>query len=155
MIDFPATQKAERVAMKDTLQSGLTASRRFTVDRERTIDFLGDASDEGAMVYATPWLIRDIEQTCRDFLLDHLEEGEDSLGTAVDLKHLAPTLLGMWAEISVEVSDLKGRAVSFTVTARDPVDEVVASGTHNRFVIDVAKTLEDLGRKADAFEQMS
>ena len=141
--------------MKDTLQAGLTASRRFTIDRERTIDFLGDASDESAMVYATPSLIRDIEQTCRDFLLDHLDEGEDTLGTAVEIKHLAPTLLGMWTEITIEISDVNGRAVAFTVTARDPIDEVVASGVHKRFVIDVAKTLEGLGRKADAFEQMS
>jgi len=125
------------------------------VDEPRTIDFLTAQSGVGARVYATPALIRDIEQTCRDFLLNHLDDGEDSLGTEVNIKHLAPTLLGMWADVTAEITEIDGRAVSFTVTVRDPIDEVVATGTHDRFVIDVAKTLERLQHKAEAFAQAS
>ncbi len=141
--------------MKDTLKTGLKTVRSFTIDRGRTIDFLGNAADTSAMVYATPALIQDIEQTCRDFLLEHLEDGEDTLGTEVNIKHLAPTLLGMSVEVSAEISEFKGRAVSLTITARDPVDDVVASGTHERFVIDIGKTLDRLKQKADAFAQTS
>lgn len=141
--------------MKDTLRTGMKTVRSFTVDRNRTIDFLGDATDNSAMVYATPALIQDIEQACRDFLLEHLEDGEDTLGTEVNIKHLAPTLLGMSAEVSAEISELNGRAVSLAVTVKDPVDDVVASGTHERFVIDVRKTLDRLRQKADAFEKIS
>lgn len=139
--------------MKNTLTAGLKTTRKFTVDQERTIDFLGTAADESAMVYATPALIQDIEETCRELLLEHLDTGEDSLGTEVNIKHLAPTLLGMWAEISAEITELKGRAVSFSITVRDPVDDAVASGTHQRFVIDVPSTLERLRKKADTFGQ--
>jgi predicted thioesterase len=141
----------ERFTVKDTLSSGLKTTRRFVVDEQRTIDFLTPDGGGGARVYATPDLIRDIEQTCRDFLLEHLDEGEDSLGTEVNIKHLAPTLLGMWAEIDVELTSAEGRALCFRVNVRDPIDDSVASGTHNRFVIDIAKTVQRLRRKQEAF----
>lgn len=141
--------------MKNTLAAGLRTDRKITVDRARIIDFLGSAADESAMVYATPALVQDIEETCRNLLLEHLDAGEDSLGTEVNIKHLAPTLLGMWAEISAEISELKGRAVTFRITVRDPVDETVASGTHHRFVIDVRSTLERLRKKADTVGQVA
>ena len=138
--------------MKDSLKTGLATKQAVIVTRDRTIDFLGTANDTSAMAYATPALIQDIEQTCRDFLLEHLEAGTDSLGTEVNIKHLAPTLLGMSAEISAEISDLDGRAVNFIITVSDPVDGVVASGTHRRFIIDVETTLERLRQKARAVE---
>jgi len=71
--------------MKTTLVPGLTTTREFAVDRERTIDFMG----EEARVYATPMLVRDIEVTCRELLLAHLDPGEDSVGTRVEIDHLA------------------------------------------------------------------
>ncbi len=63
--------------MKDTLKPGLTATRRITIDKPRTIDFLG----ENLRVYATPELVRDFEIACREFLLAHCDPGEDSVGT--------------------------------------------------------------------------
>ncbi len=66
--------------MKSSLASGLTTTRRITVDRSRTIGFMG----EGGRVYATPELVRDVEVTCRNLLLEHLDEGEDSVGTRVE-----------------------------------------------------------------------
>lgn len=129
--------------MKPSLAAGVSATRRITVDEARTIGFMGK---EGR-VYATPELVRDVEVTCRDLLLQHLDSGEDSVGTRVEIDHLAPTLLGMWAEITATVTEVKGRLVTFDVTARDPVDQI-AKGRHIRFVSDVAKTKERLAAKA-------
>ncbi|MEW5862504.1 MAG: LysR family transcriptional regulator [Pseudomonadota bacterium] len=129
--------------MKPTLAAGLTATRRFTVDRERTIGFMGEA----ARVYATPMLVRDVEVTCRELLLEHLDPGEDSVGTRIELDHLAPTLLGMTAEIAVTVAEVKGRAVVFDVSATDGVD-AIARGRHSRFVVDVKQTEQRLAAKA-------
>jgi predicted thioesterase len=129
--------------MKPTLAAGLTATRRFTVDRERTIGFMGEA----ARVYATPMLVRDVEVTCRELLLEHLDPGEDSVGTRIELDHLAPTLLGMTAEIAVTVAEVKGRAVVFDVSATDGVDPI-ARGRHSRFVVDVKQTEQRLAAKA-------
>jgi predicted thioesterase len=129
--------------MKDSLQQGLKTTRRIEIDRARTIDFMG----EEGRVYATPALVQDIEVTCRDLLLDHLDPGEDSVGTRVELDHLAATLEGMWVEITATIAALDGRAASFEVTARDAVDDV-ARGRHNRFVVDVEKTKARLAAKA-------
>lgn len=133
--------------MKDSLVSGISKTARVTVDKPRTIDFMG----EDCRVYATPELVRDIEMTCRDLILEHCDEGEDSVGTRVAIDHLAPTVLGMWAEITVSVSEVKGRAVSFEINGRDAADDIVR-GTHNRFVVDVAKTAERLKAKASKAE---
>jgi fluoroacetyl-CoA thioesterase len=132
-----------RNAMKASLKPGLTGVRRIAIDRERTIAFMG----EEARVYATPRLIGDIEMTCRNLILEHADPGEDSVGVEVAITHLAPTLPGMTAEISVEVTAVEKRRVSFAVAVRDELEEV-SRGTHVRFVVDVAKTVERLKAKA-------
>ena len=129
--------------MKDTLRPGATKTRRLTVDRERTIGFMGD---EGR-VYATPSLIRDIERTCREFLLDHADAGEESVGMEIALRHLAPTLIDMEVEIAVTVAAVEGRKVMFEIAAKDEI-EPIATSTHTRFVVDVAKRHERLKAKA-------
>jgi len=129
--------------MKPSLEPGVSSTRRITVDRERTIGFMG----EEARVYATPRLVGDIEYTCRDLMLAHLDPGEDSVGVEIALKHLAPSLTGMTVEIGVSVTAVAGRKVSFEVVARDELDEI-SRGTHVRFVVEVAKTIERLQAKA-------
>lgn len=129
--------------MKSTLEAGLSTAREIAVDRDRTIDFMG----ERARVYATPMLVRDIEVTCRDFLLGHLDPGEDSVGTRVEIDHLAPTLAGQRVRIEARVAEVKGRAVTFDVSAHDGV-ETICRGRHARFVVDVKKTEERLAAKA-------
>ena len=129
--------------MKPTLQPGLRHTARFEVSRDRTIDFMG----EKARVYATPDLVRDVEVACRELLLPHLDSGEDSVGTRVELDHLAATLMGMAVELDIELVEVKGRAVSFKVEGRDSV-EPICRATHNRFIVDVASTEKRLAGKA-------
>jgi fluoroacetyl-CoA thioesterase len=129
--------------MKASLQPGLSRVNRITIDRDRTIGFMG----EEGRVYATPRLIGDIEYTCRDLILAHADAGEDSVGVEVAIKHLAPTLLGMTVEIMVRVTAVEGRKVTFEVVAKDELDET-SRGTHTRFVVDVAKTIQRLQAKA-------
>jgi predicted thioesterase len=129
--------------MKPTLQPGLTAEASFEVGRDRTIDFMG----ETARVYATPMLVRDIEMTCRNLLLEHVDPGEDSVGTRVEIDHIAATLLGMTVTLRVRVAEVNGRAVVFEVEGRDPVEPIVR-GRHSRFVVDIAKTGQRLAAKA-------
>jgi predicted thioesterase len=129
--------------MKASLTPGVTATAKFVVDRERTIDFMG----EKARVYATPMLVRDIEIASRELLLAHLDPGEDSVGTRIELDHLAATLLGMPVELTVSIMEIKGRAVTLEVSGRDSVD-LVCRGKHQRFIVDVAKTEARLAAKA-------
>ena len=128
--------------MKNTLQTGIAAHRIFPIDGDRTIDFMGD----DARVYATPMLVRDIEVTCRDLLLEHLEPGEDSVGTRVEIDHLAATLLGMKVTINATLAELKGRAAVFDVTATDGVD-MICRGRHTRFIANVEQVKQRLQQK--------
>ncbi len=129
--------------MKPTLQAGLKHTSSFEVSRDRTIDFMG----EKARVYATPMLVRDVEIACRELLLKHLDAGEDSVGTRIELDHLAATLQGMAVELEVELTELKGRAVTFSVQGKDSV-EPICRATHQRFIVDVATTEKRLAGKA-------
>jgi predicted thioesterase len=129
--------------MKETLRPGTTKTRRLAVDKDRTIGFMG----EEGRVYGTPYLVGDIERTCRELLLDHADAGEDSVGMEVSLRHLAPTLLGMEVEITAKVVGVDGRKVMFEIAAKDEL-EPIATSTHTRFVVDVAKTHERLKAKA-------
>jgi fluoroacetyl-CoA thioesterase len=129
--------------MKSSLAAGLSIVREVTVDRERTIGFMGEA----ARVYATPMMVRDIEMTCRELLLPHLDPGEDSVGTRVEIDHLAATLLGMTVRIEAKIAEVKGRAVQFEVSAHDGIDEC-ARCKHARFVVDLKKSEERLAAKA-------
>jgi fluoroacetyl-CoA thioesterase len=129
--------------MKATLRSGMSRVNRIVVDPDRTIGFMG----EEGRVYGTPYLVRDIEHTCRDLLLQHADPGEDSVGMEIAVRHVAPTLLGMSVEIAATVTAVDGRKISFEIAAKDEV-EPIASGTHTRFVVDVKKTHERLKAKA-------
>jgi fluoroacetyl-CoA thioesterase len=129
--------------VKPSLKAGMSGIRRIAIDKAKTISFMG----EEGRVYATPYLIGDIEMTCRNLILEHADDGEDSVGIEVAVKHLAPALPGSNVEITATVTAVEGRKVTFAVTARDEID-TVSSGTYARFVVDKAKTIERLKAKA-------
>jgi fluoroacetyl-CoA thioesterase len=78
---------------------------------------------------------------------------EDSVGTEVAVRHLAPTLPGSTVEITVTVTAIEGRKVMFAVTAKDEID-TISSGSHGRFVVDKPKTFERLKAKAAKLRSM-
>ncbi len=121
---------------------GLTKTARITIDAARTIDFMGDE----ARIYATPELVRDIENTCRDLVLEYIDDGQDSVGTRVDVEHIAATPIGAWIEITATITAVEGRALAFEITARDALEQV-CRGKHSRFVVDLEKTAERLRSK--------
>jgi len=129
--------------MKSGLQAGASATRRITVDRPRSVDFLG----EDLRVYATPELIRDFEVTCRDFLLGFCDPGEDSVGTGVSVSHSGATLLGMNVDITITVKAVEGRKVTFDLLARDGGEEI-SHGEHGRFLVEVEKLRARVAAKA-------
>ena len=128
--------------MKDSLAVGITITQKITIDRDRTIGFMGD---EGR-VYSTPSMVRDIEYTCHELLNEHLDDGENSVGTHVSVDHIGATVEGDEVEVSVTITAVEGRAVSFEATVKDSLEEV-GQGVHNRFVVDVQKTYERLTEK--------
>jgi fluoroacetyl-CoA thioesterase len=128
--------------MKSSLAPGLSTRKELTVDEARCIGFMGK---EG-MVYATPRMVSDVEYTCRDFLLQHLDPGEDSVGAHVSIDHLAATPMGLKVTIEAKITELDRRKVSFEFSVHDPVEQV-GRGKHVRFVVETAKTRERLAAK--------
>ena len=86
-------------------------------------------------VFATGFMVGFIEWACLELLKPYLDEGEGSLGVHIDVDHRAATPPGMEVTADVEVTEVDDRKVSFSVTARDEV-EIIAEGTHQRFVVD-------------------
>ena len=128
--------------MKSTLQKDLSFQKSIVVDEARCIGFMGK---EG-MVYATPRMVSDVEYACRDFLLQHLDPGEDSVGAHVSIDHLAATPLGLTVEISAKVVEVDRRKVTFEFAVHDPVEQC-GRGKHVRFVVETAKSRERLAAK--------
>jgi len=128
--------------VKSSLAPGLAFSRRVLVDEERCISFMGREN----MVYATPRMVSDVEYACRDYLLAHLDEGEDSVGAHVSIDHLGATPPGTEVTIEARITAVDKRRVTFEYSVRDPLEEV-GRGTHIRFVVDTAKSRERIAAK--------
>lgn len=128
--------------MKDGLAVGLAATRRFEIDRARTIDFMG----EDLRVYATPMMLRDIEVACMELIGEHLDDGEETVGARVELDHLGAALLGSRVDVLAEIVEIDRRRVVLDVEVRDPV-ELVGKARHTRFVIDRPRQGERLAAK--------
>lgn len=124
--------------MRPTLRVGLASRLEYRVPLERTVPHLLPESSEFAAlpdVLATGFLVGIVEWTCMKAMAAHLEDGEQSLGVHIDISHEAPTLPGDTLTVSVELTEVDGRRLTFTVTAADDV-AVVCRGIHQRAVID-------------------
>jgi len=123
---------------------GTLGERRLLVTGEVSIDFLGSDS---ARVLGTPWMIAYMEWTARDAIKPLLDEGWDSVGTVVNIKHLGATPIGMSVRFEAEVLKVDGNRVMFRVDAWDEVEKI-GEGTHERFVIHIGKFATRLAAKA-------
>jgi fluoroacetyl-CoA thioesterase len=97
-------------------------------------------------VLSTPRLISLIEQTAYKAIIPFLAVGESSVGSIVNIRHLAATPVGMAVRFRVEVIKVDGRRVNFKVEAWDTVDKI-AEGEHERFVIDSTRFNDRLEKK--------
>ena len=132
--------------MKPSLAPDLKSVRRFDVTVDQTIDFMG----EDLRVFATTFMLARIEQTCRDLVFSHLDEGEDSVGARVEIDHLGPTLAGMWIEVNARVLSLDGQRVELAADICDALGQV-GRARHTRFVIDKNRQRERISaRRAKA-----
>jgi predicted thioesterase len=122
---------------------GTTGEQPLLVTPEWTIDFLGD---DDARVLSTPHLILWLEVTARNAVKPYLGEGYESIGTKVNIQHLAATPLGMSVRFTARVTAVEGSRVSFELTARDE-KEVIAEGTHERFIVYVPRFAAKLAAK--------
>jgi fluoroacetyl-CoA thioesterase len=128
--------------MKDTLQTGIEHEFTYKITESKTVPALYPESDELQLmpeVFATGYMVGLIEWTCIQALMPHLDWPEEqTVGTRLDLSHLAPTPPGLEVTAKVRLVEVDGRRLVFDVEAHDGIDPI-AHGKHERFVINKRK----------------
>ncbi len=125
---------------------GAVREEKQEVTADIAIDFLGL---KGARVLSTPNLILALERTSRNLVLPMLEPGHDTVGTHVNVYHLAATPMGMTATFRAEVMSVDDRRVNFKVEAFD-AQQKIAEGTHQRAIVNVARFAAKMQEKLQA-----
>jgi fluoroacetyl-CoA thioesterase len=125
------------------LAVGLKYARSVKVTDDMTPAHL---RSEPIRVLSTPDMIRLIEQTAIEAVAPCLAPGQATVGTRVDIAHLAATPVGMTVTISVELVEVDRRRLGFRVEVRDELDEA-GKGTHERFIVDAAQRMPRLQEK--------
>ncbi len=121
--------------MKEKPEIGAYAEISINVTAKEVITFSGGGAPP---VYSTPSMIDLMELTSHKVLEPYLEEGENSVGTQVEVKHLAATPIGMKVTVNSKLTGIDGRKCVFQVEAFDE-KEKIGEGTHERFIIDVER----------------
>ncbi len=89
-------------------------------------------------VYATPAMIALVEQTCMECVLPYMDEGFGTVGTRVDMTHVASTPLGMRVKCTCELDGVEGRKLTFKVRVEDERG-LIGEGVHERFIVNNAR----------------
>ncbi|HIG40995.1 MAG: thioesterase family protein [bacterium] len=114
---------------------GLSATINQTVTDSMLANSVGSGS---VSVFATPELILLLEKTAVAALDGKLDSGQTTVGSALDVTHLAATPAGMNVSGFARVTEVDGRKLTFEVSAKDDSDEI-AEGTHTRFIVEAEK----------------
>lgn len=123
---------------------GAKREEKLTVTQSVAIDFMGI---DGTRVLSTPNMILGLERTSRNLLLPLLDPGYDSVGTHVNVYHLAATPIGMTVTFRSEIVSVEDRRVNFKVEAFDE-KEKIGEGTHQRFIVHAERFAARLQEKA-------
>mgnify|MGYP001195820357 CR=1 FL=1 len=128
---------------RDFITTGLSAERTLVVPAERTV---GHFVPGMPMVYATPMMILEMEMASGDAIRDRLQPGWVTVGTEVDIRHLAAALVGSTVRTTARVIEVGRRVIRFEVEAFEGARKI-GEGRHARGLINVAKFEERLGAR--------
>ncbi len=141
--------------MKETLQPGIEHEFKYLVPASKTVPALYPEAEEfQAMpnVFATGFLVGFIEWVCIQALLPHLDwPAEQTVGTQVNISHMAATPPGMEVFAKVKLIEVKGKQLFFEVEAHDQAG-IICKGTHERFVINAEKFYQKLNLKVQSMQ---
>ncbi len=128
------------------LQTGIKGTQELSVTPDKCAGAIGSGNLD---VFATPAMIALIEECCWRSVAPFLEPGESTVGTALNVRHLAATPQGLKVRCETELSLVERRRLVFAVKVYDPFG-LVGEGSHERFVIQVEKFLKKVGEKRGA-----
>jgi fluoroacetyl-CoA thioesterase len=128
----------------------MTSSFAYRVPESKTVPHLYPEAamfQEMPAVFATGFMVGLLEWACIEAIKDHIDwPATQSVGTAVDVTHRAPTPPGLTVRVTTELIEVDGRRLLFKVRADDGID-VISEGTHERHLIDPARFAERIARK--------
>jgi predicted thioesterase len=127
----------------ELIHPGMTREDTFPITLENSAIHIGSGSSR---VLATPWMITFMERVSHRLLTCCLPEGFSSVGTHLDVRHLAPTPIGATIRVKVEVLSIDGIQVYFSIEAWDD-QEKIGEGKHERVIIDEARFLKRVDKK--------
>ena len=125
------------------LKTGTSKTLYFTVTPQNTAVSMKSGALE---VYATPMMIAAMEETCMELAAEGLDPGSATVGTLVNINHLAPSPVGASVSVRGELVEVDGRRLVFKVSASDSED-LIGEGTHERFVVDTARFMDKVEAK--------
>ncbi len=143
--------------MKPTLKPGLKYTFFYKVPENKTVPHTFPESDIIAnmpKVLATGFMIVLMEWACAELLAPHLDAGEGSLGTHVDVSHAAATPIGFTVTVDAELVEVSGRKLVFKVRAHDGAD-MIGEGRHERVVVAWDRFNAKVAEKAKAAAAMA
>ena len=120
------------------LKPGLSHQMEFTVEERHTASHIGSGA---VRVLATPWMIAFMEITSRTLLDEHLPDTHSSVGSLVNVRHLAPSPMGSKIHTKVIIEKVEGNKITLSVSALDS-DVEVGKGLHERYVIEIDRFLK-------------
>ena len=127
------------------LEAGIKGKQKVEVVYENTATAVGSGVLE---VFATPCMIALMEKTACDSVLPYLEEGNGTVGTEVNIKHVAATPIGMTVRCESELVEVDGRKLVFKVAAYDDAG-LIGEGMHERFIVNNEKFQAKANNKAN------
>lgn len=134
----------ENIDITEKLELGLNAVIEKNVEEKDSAENFGNI---GVNVFATPALISLIEVAAKSAVGLHLPNGYATVGTKIDVAHLAATPIGMKVNASATLIGISGKKLTFKVEVYDEVDKI-GEGTHERFIINTDKFMEKVNKKA-------
>ncbi|OGO76751.1 MAG: thioesterase [Clostridiales bacterium GWB2_37_7] len=130
--------------MNFILKTGMIAEIELVVEQQHTAMAFGSG---GVKVLATPMMIGLMEKAALTAVDEHLGEGFATVGTTVNAKHLAATPVGMKVRAVAVLTNIEGKKLTFDIAAYDE-REKIGEGTHERYIIELAKFLKRTEEKA-------
>ena len=122
--------------MKPELKPGVSEEQTITTTPDMGISHLGPSVPP---MYSTPAMIALIEAACVTLMTRYVDEGEQSVGFHIDVRHLAPTTIGQQVTAKVTVRAVDGRRYTFDVECTNEEGVKIGEGIHERAVIDIAR----------------
>lgn len=122
------------------MKTGLTFTTTMKVVAETTAEYIGSGD---LAVLATPAMCALMENAAMMAVAPHLEAGQTTVGTALNIEHLRATPIGKTVTATAVLTEVEGRKLSFNIAARDEKG-IIGEGTHSRFVVDRERFMDKL-----------